>query len=313
MAQKTGNDILWFNYDANGTRISITMPNGAVYYYAYNAQGDVIGLYSVNENGYFVPQVYYTYDAWGKVLSISGNMADTLGQQNPFRYRGYYYDSETQFYYLNSRYYDPEVGRFINADVVDVVDGSNSNILENNLFIYCFNNPVNMTDDSGNWPSWLRKAAVVVAAAAVVITATAITVATCGAGSVAGVAMISTSITFAARTVEVAALQIKKGKKEGKSGVQITKDTFESIFNNGDKIINTTPVTKALSTTGTHTLNNYVGKIFDDKISLKTTLKSAGGKVVPYAFAAYNMIQAVTSIFSKDPTERAKQREYSLK
>ena len=313
LAQKTGSDILWFNYDANGTRISITMPNGAVYYYAYNAQGDVIGLYSVNQYGYFVPQVYYTYDAWGKVLSITGNMADTLGQQNPFRYRGYYYDSETQFYYLNSRYYDPEVGRFINADVVDVVDGSNSNILENNLFIYCFNNPVNMTDDSGNWPSWLRKAAVVVAAAAVVITATAITVATCGAGSVAGVAMISTSITFAARTVEVAALQIKKGKKEGKSGVQITKDTFESIFNNGDKIINTTPVTKALSTTGTHTLNNYVGKIFDDKISLKTTLKSAGGKVVPYAFAAYNMIQAVTSIFSKDPTERAKQREYSLK
>ncbi len=149
LAQKTGSDILWFNYDANGTRISITMPNGAVYYYAYNAQGDVIGLYSVNQYGYFVPQVYYTYDAWGKVLSITGNMADTLGQQNPFRYRGYYYDSETQFYYLNSRYYDPEVGRFINADTMIKTPGTN--VLSANMFAYCQNNPVRRVDSNGQW------------------------------------------------------------------------------------------------------------------------------------------------------------------
>jgi len=153
LAQKTGSDILWFNYDANGTRISITMPNGAVYYYAYNAQGDVIGLYSVNQYGYFVPQVFYTYDAWGKVLSITGNMADTLGQQNPFRYRGYYYDSETQFYYLNSRYYDPEVGRFINSD--NVVAEIGNSALGYNTFIYCFNNPVVIFDSNGNWPQFL--------------------------------------------------------------------------------------------------------------------------------------------------------------
>ncbi len=163
LAQKTGNDILWFNYDANGTRISITMPNGAVYYYAYNAQGDVIGLYSVNQYGYFVPQVYYTYDAWGKVLSISGNMADTLGQQNPFRYRGYYYDSETQFYYLNSRYYDPEVGRFINTD--HEIAGTNGRVQGYNLFSYCFNNPVNLSDPAGNWPQWLTGAINVVSGA----------------------------------------------------------------------------------------------------------------------------------------------------
>ena len=154
LAQKTGNDILWFNYDANGTRISITMPNGAVYYYAYNAQGDVIGLYSVNQYGYFVPQVYYTYDAWGKVLSISGNMADTLGQQNPFRYRGYYYDSETQFYYLNSRYYDPEVGRFINSD--NVVAEIGNSALGYNTFIYCFNNPVVIFDSNEAAPQGFK-------------------------------------------------------------------------------------------------------------------------------------------------------------
>ena len=86
--------------------------NGNTYYYYYNLQGDVIGLYDSDLN----IVVNYTYDSWGKVLSITGSMADTLGQANPFRYRGYYYDSESGLYYLNSRYYDPEVGRFINAD-----------------------------------------------------------------------------------------------------------------------------------------------------------------------------------------------------
>ena len=104
-----------------------------------------------------MPQVFYTYDAWGKVLSITGNMADTLGQQNPFRYRGYYYDSETQFYYLNSRYYDPEVGRFINADG-QLTTGSDLSGM--NLFAYCGNNPVIRTDrpekrgGTGHWHVW---------------------------------------------------------------------------------------------------------------------------------------------------------------
>lgn len=159
----------------------------------------------------------------------------------------------------------------------------------------------------------VKKAAVVVAAAAVVITATAITVATCGAGSVAGVAMISTSITFAARTVEVAALQIKKGKEEKKEGVQIAKDTFESIFDNGGKIIGITPFSKVGSIGATYKLDQNVAKIFDDNITLKATLKSAGSKIIPYAFAAYSLVNAVTSILSKDPEERATQRGYSLK
>ena len=75
-------------------------------------QGDVLGI--MNANG--VEVVSYAYDAWGKVLSVSGSLSSTVGAVNPFRYRGYYYDVETGWYYLNARYYDPNVGRLINAD-----------------------------------------------------------------------------------------------------------------------------------------------------------------------------------------------------
>ena len=90
--------------------------------------------------------VSYSYDSWGKVLECSGAAAEILGELNPFRYRGYVYDSETGFYYLNSRYYDPETGRFINADG-SVSTGQG--VLGYNLFAYCLNNPVNRFDDTG--------------------------------------------------------------------------------------------------------------------------------------------------------------------
>ena len=85
---------------------------GQLYYYVYNLQGDVVGL--VDKTG--TTMVTYKYDVWGKPESTTGPMATTLGVANPFRYRGYYYDTESGFYYLQSRYYDPEVGRFLYAD-----------------------------------------------------------------------------------------------------------------------------------------------------------------------------------------------------
>ena len=81
---------------------------GEIYFYVRNAQNDVIAL--IDGEGNTV--VEYTYDSWGKVLGITGSLADTVGVQNPFRYRGYYYDSETGMYYLKSRYYDPGSGDF---------------------------------------------------------------------------------------------------------------------------------------------------------------------------------------------------------
>ena len=134
----TGSTSLHFTYDEIGP-MSVTY-DGAEYFYLKNAQGDVTGL--VNSSGTQV--VAYTYDAWGNPLTTTGTMADTLGKLNPFRYRGYVYDTETGLYYLGSRYYNPETGRFINAD-----GQLNDDALGNNMFTYCSNNPLLRKDDGG--------------------------------------------------------------------------------------------------------------------------------------------------------------------
>ena len=100
----------------------------------------------LNLNGTVVAE--YVYDAWGRVLSVTGSMADTVGQLNPMRYRGYYYDSETGYYYLQSRYYDPETGRFINADEV-LLPLSLREHKNLNAFRYCSNNPIHNVDPNG--------------------------------------------------------------------------------------------------------------------------------------------------------------------
>ena len=109
-----------------------------------NLQGDVVQIRSI----YGTVVVEYTYDAWGNVLSITGMYADTLGVNNPIRYRGYYQDFETGFYYLQSRYYDPAVRRFINADGYM---STGQGMLGNNMYAYCLNNPVNNVDSSGEF------------------------------------------------------------------------------------------------------------------------------------------------------------------
>ena len=152
VSQIYNNQQIWFDYDAAGIRHAMSY-NGNSYYYYYNLQGDVIGLYDSALNSV----VQYTYDSWGRVLSITGSLAETVGKANPFRYRGYYYDSETELYYLNSRYYDPETGRWINAD--DAIAGVGGDIRGYNLFAYCMNGPVNMSDHTGHWPQWIKNAA----------------------------------------------------------------------------------------------------------------------------------------------------------
>ena len=91
------------------------------------------------------------YDSWGKLLDISGTLASTIGLINPYRYRGYRYDTETGLYYLQSRYYDPVMGRFLNAD--GLVNNGHE-FTGYNMFAYCLNNPVNMADEGGYCPYW---------------------------------------------------------------------------------------------------------------------------------------------------------------
>ena len=181
------------------------------------------------------------------------------------------------------------------------------------MFAYCFNNPVNMYDETGTWPSWIKKAVAVVAVAATVVVATVATVATCGAGSIAGVAMISATATLAAKTAEVAILQVKKGEAEGKSGSQIVKDTRESIYDNGMQIIGMTPIIKTAGIAAQHGLQVNVEKMFGGTQSLGDTFKSPGGKVVPYIFVALAWSNTIASAFNDDPVARANERGYTLK
>ena len=170
-----------------------------------------------------------------------------------------------------------------------------------------------MSDETGAWPSWVKKAVAVVAIASVVVVATAITVATCGAGSVAGVAMITTTATLAAKTTEVVVLQVKKGQAEGKNSSQVAKDAVESIYDNGSKIIGMTPFTKASGIAVNHSLNAVVEKGFGGTQTLNATLKSTGGKVIPYAFAAIAWTHTIISVASDDPVARANARGYVLR
>ena len=141
---------------------------GKVYYYLTNLQGDVMSV----ESSDGISVASYCYDAWGKILSSSGDLAEL----NPLRYRGYVYDQETGFYYVESRYYDPAIGRFINADAAI---GQIGVVQSSNMFAYCFNNPVNMSDSTGHWPK-LSTIFAVVAAAATTVAVIAATVASCG-------------------------------------------------------------------------------------------------------------------------------------
>ena len=167
IGQKTGNNVLVYLYAADG--LAGFQYNGVNYYYLKNGQGDVVGI--LNSSGTLVAK--YTYDAWGKLLSVTdaagtdkSTDASFIGNINPIRYRSYYYDTETGLYYLQSRYYDPEVGRFINADSVM---GVNADIYTYNLFTYCGNNPVSRLDESGM--GWLSVLGAIVTGVAVVAAA----------------------------------------------------------------------------------------------------------------------------------------------
>jgi RHS repeat-associated protein len=142
MQMKKGLYTLNFTYDANGHPSTVTM-NGTTFYYVTNLQGDVMEIRTAS--GVLVHK--YSYDAWGNVISSINSSSRSIVRLNPLLYRGYVYDRDTGLYYLQSRYYDPAIGRFLNADALV---STGQGVLGSNMFTYCLNNPVQRSDPRGD-------------------------------------------------------------------------------------------------------------------------------------------------------------------
>ncbi len=141
--------MIYYIRDEEGSLIGLKY-NDKVYYYIKNMQEDIIGITDENFNKI----VEYEYDSWGNIITIKDNNGNIITDEshigiiNPFRYRSYYYDKETKLYYLNSRYYNPEWGRFINADGII---GNPNDIVDYNLYAYTRNNPIKNIDSNGKF------------------------------------------------------------------------------------------------------------------------------------------------------------------
>ena len=157
--QSWSGNVLDFFYDSQQRPYAVTYKPAdgaaATYYYITNLQGDVVAL--IDSSGSLAAE--YTYNAWGAPLTMpyggagAGAVWPPIAELNPLRYRGYYYDAETGFYYLQSRYYDPKIGRWINPEpnvYVGAFDDG-SGITQYNVYAYCANNPVNFSDDTGEF------------------------------------------------------------------------------------------------------------------------------------------------------------------
>ena len=197
--KKTANGVKWshgvrYIYGDDGSVVGFglwgadTKDEWERYYFVKNLQGDVLKVYRVADNALVAS---YEYDPYGNIRSATGEMAE----ENPFRYRSYYYDTETGFYYLQSRYYDPQTCRSINADDTSNL-AVNGDFVSFNLFAYCLNDPVNRTDVTGEWslPNWAKVAIGAVATVAAV----AVTVATGGAAAPVLIGVASSTLGGAA-------------------------------------------------------------------------------------------------------------------
>lgn len=177
IGQNNQGNVLIFAYDNSG--VTGFKYNDSEYIYQKNIQGDVISIVCVDTNQKVAS---YVYDAWGNhiVLDENGNVVTNhshIGFINPFRYRSYYFDDETGFYYLKTRYYDPNICRFISMDSLNYLNPDIVNGL--NLWTYCFDNPVMLSDSNGNMPKWLEW----LIGGVLIIAAIAVSVFTAGVGT----------------------------------------------------------------------------------------------------------------------------------
>ncbi len=146
ISQSDGTNKLYFIYDSKDRPIAFVLNGNQTFYYMKNPLGDILAIY--DENGVYAGG--YQYDSWGNCTADMSNEYPNIIYLNPFRYRGYIYDSETKLYYLQSRYYNPEWGRFINMDDVEYAENQKLlNFVGDNLFSYATNSPIMMIDSSG--------------------------------------------------------------------------------------------------------------------------------------------------------------------
>ena len=155
LSEAWGNHLIMYMYDDNGQPVGMQYRNTAyaantfdTYWFEKNLQGDIVAVY--NASG--TKLISYTYDAWGNfTTTYSNGGANTSAVYNPFRYRSYYYDTETGLYYVSSRYYDPAIGRFISPDTTDILTATPMGLTDKNLYAYCDNNPVVRVDRNGQF------------------------------------------------------------------------------------------------------------------------------------------------------------------
>ena len=185
--------------------------DGIKYHYIHNSHGDIVGI--IDAAGNLV--VEYKYDAWGKPLSVTGTLKTSLGILNPFRYRGYVYDEESDLYYLENRYYLSCINRFINGDWVFLnIYPRTSKPLYQNLFAYCENNPVTKFDPYGLW-SWKT---VLKAVATVAVVVATIAISASIGGPVGTVSAVKNGVTMVCAVVDGAVSAIVAESGTGEEG-----------------------------------------------------------------------------------------------
>ena len=156
IAEETNGNITEYLYNSTGVigfryrASTYAADKWDIYFFEKNLQGDIVAVYTSSG----VKKISYTYDAWGNFTKTKSILTPTVVVNNPFTYRGYYYDKDLGLYYLNSRYYDSQTGRFISADVFEAVTAIPNALTDKNLYAYCDNNPVMRQDNGGEF--WLE-------------------------------------------------------------------------------------------------------------------------------------------------------------
>ena len=226
-------------------------PGQYTYYVATNYFGDVVALYS----GQGELLVSYEYDAWGNIIAVRDadeaiiTDSDSIAHRNPIRYRSYYYDTETGLYYLQSRYYNPEIGRFLNSD--NFMSKPGNNILGNNTYSYCNNNPVKFKDTSGHW----SKGAETISFAAACVALVAATVATIAA--IVATAPVST-VVLCVSLLAISTSSMISGIASHKSGNSFSNAYTGSVVSNsikeivGNKVKDNPLITAPVNAGGTY-------------------------------------------------------------